>query len=409
MQPTWPLSPDAAALQVSPPSAFPVPLISTAQVERRVILLSSGLQIEATVLGPGPNRVMPCSFYEITRTIRNSIFGQVHHAVVITQHESNPVAFQRVEPLQQVAIKVYDRATLRRLAHTTHENPLTEIAAMQYMQNNSGGGHPNVIRQIECSMDSDNVFSVLEFIAEGELFEHIEEMQAQDIPTTFSEPMARHYFRQIVTGLTFIHSFGIGHRDLSLENIMIGEGGVCKIIDFGMCLRMSSNPAVTAAAAGGYGGGDGGGGVGNGVGGGGASHGPRALAPLLPPFLALHAPPAPSFLLIPPEGTCGKRNYIAPEIIQNTDPFSPCKADIWALGVILFIMLAGSPPMDYACELDQRYRIIAQGQLGALIDSWQMTIPPLAQQLIEGLLRIDPGQRPTAEQILLHPWMQQQP
>ena len=392
MQPAWP-SPGAASIQVSPPSAFPVPLISTAQVERRVILLSNGLQIEATVLGPGPNRVMPCSFYEITRTIRNSIFGQVHHAVVITPHESNPMAFQRVEPFQQVAIKVYDRATLRRLAHTTHENPLTEIAAMQYMQNNSGGGHPNVIRQIECSMDSDNVFSVLEFVAEGELFEHIEEMQSQDIPTTFSEPMARHYFRQIVTGLAFIHSFGIGHRDLSLENIMLGEGGVCKIIDFGMCLRMlSSNPAA-----------------GGGVGVGGTSHGPLALTPPLPPSLALDAPPAPSFLLIPPEGTCGKRNYIAPEIIQNTDPFSPSKADIWALGVILFIMLAGSPPMDYACELDQRYRIIAQGQLGALIDSWQMTIPPLAQHLIEGLLRVDPAQRPTAEQILLHPWMQQQP
>jgi hypothetical protein len=102
-QPAWP-SPGAASIQVSPPSAFPVPLISTAQVERRVILLSNGLQIEATVLGPGPNRVMPCSFYEITRTIRNSIFGQVHHAVVITPHESNPMAFQRVEPFQQVAI-----------------------------------------------------------------------------------------------------------------------------------------------------------------------------------------------------------------------------------------------------------------------------------------------------------------
>jgi len=352
--------------------ALPVPAISNASVARKVVILPNSLRLESTVLSPDANNQTGYP-YEITRVIRNSIFGQVHHAVQLVNHEQIPGAYRRLMPLREVAIKVYDRATLRRLAHTTHENPLTEIAAMQFMQS-FGGGHPNVINQVECTMDAENVFSVLEFINGGELFERLEEIQSSNSPTGFDEPTARHYFHQIASGLRYVHSFGIGHRDLSLENILVGLDGQCKIIDFGMCVKLSPELSVASNA--------------------------------LPLERTALTGQDYSNFLIPPDGVCGKKNYIAPEIIIGTEPFSPCKVDVWALGVILFVLLVGSPPMDYACDLDLRFRMIASGQLGLLLEAWQVThLSPLAVDLITAMLSANPRDRPNLDQILDHPWL----
>jgi serine/threonine protein kinase len=350
-------------MATAPPSAFPAPVIGRAAVSRQVVLVDAATQLEVTLLGNASNGHL----FEITRVIRASIFGHVHHGVRVVAHESVANAYRRVEPLEQVAIKVYNRAKLREMAHTTHENPLLEIACLQFL--GQGGGHPNVVRQLECSMDDENVFSVLEFVDGGELYDLIEHYQQLTPPVTLNEPTARSYFGQIVRGLQHCHQFGIGHRDLSLENILLDpSSGVCKIIDMGMCLKMAAAPVVD-------------------------STGEHQQLVYLP---------------IPARGTCGKRNYIAPEIIENSRPFSPCKADAWALGVILFILLAGTPPIDYASSLDQRFRMVADGHLRVLLSTWQVNhISSKAVDLMEALLRVEPDDRLTVEEILEHPWLQE--
>lgn len=84
------------------------------------------------------------------------------------------------------------------------------------------------------------------------------------------------------------------------------------------------------------------------------------------------------FTLMTPQGVCGKRNYISPEVVQNARPFNGFAIDMWAAGVILFIMLTGVPPVDIASELDPRFRMIREGQLPALLAQWNFHLSPEA-------------------------------
>ena len=106
-------------------------------------------------------------------------------------------------------------------------------------------------------------------------------------------------------GLLSLQQKGVCHRDLSLENLVVDEYNNCQIIDFGMSLRVpySSNDGSRCDV----------------------SHGTLRR-------------------LIRPQGTCGKILYISPEVFRNVDPFDGFAIDLWAAGVILFIMLVGLPP-----------------------------------------------------------------
>ncbi len=104
------------------------------------------------------------------------------------------------------------------------------------------------------------------------------------------EHTAKALFAQMVTGMQHCHNLGVGHRDMSLENIMYSKPkadapmhpeGTIKIIDFGMCLRVPQDEATGAR------------------------------------------------LKVPPQGTCGKKNYIAPEVMDNTNAFNPLLTDVY--------------------------------------------------------------------------------
>ena len=354
--------------KVAPPDTFPTPVIVTAGVSRRIrVDATSGEQHEVTVLGPEQDS-LERNYYEITRVIRTAIFGSVHHAVRLLPHEDG--SFRYELPLREFAIKVYNRARLRELQGTTQENPLVEIAAMQALA--AAGQHPNVMALVECSMDRENVFSVMDFCDGGELYEIVDE---QDGP--MNEATARHYAAQVLRGLQHIHVQGIGHRDLSLENVLVQRAtNVCKIIDFGMCLKMKRADDYPLA-----------------------EDGQQALT-----FASVFGPPGPQFINIPPQGVCGKKNYIAPEVLANDQPFSPIKVDVWALGIILFIMLTGYPPFEFAMEIDQRFRLLKAGQLAALLRSWGSALTPEAVDLLDRILKVKPEERPELETILAHRW-----
>ena len=297
------------------------------------------------------------NFYETGRKLRETIFGQVIHAIQLRRGDDGHL--YRAVPIRQLAVKIYYRVRLRAYRGKTQENPNTEIAAMQYI-----GKHPNIMSQLDCCCDRDNVYSIMEFSDGGELYDYID----QEGPV--SEHRARELFNQILSGLQHLHDAGIAHRDLTLENVMYSRSGICKLIDFGMSLRLPRVPNDE--------------GIDNEE-----ANGDRSRP----------------VLMIPPQGTCGKPNYIAPEVMENTTCFHPQKSDIWSLGVMLFIMLTGVPPVAVAYDLDDRYRLICEGGLEAMLRQWGFHLSAEAVNLLYNILRPKPVDRLTLKEIAEHPWI----
>jgi serine/threonine protein kinase len=329
------------------PEPFPDPVIRASKFRRVNVHVNGKLERKAVIeSGSG-------HFYEIGTTLKKAIFGQVVLALLIVPSPGNTEGNNSendtfVRTNEERAIKIYSKRTLRALQGRTAENPLVEITALQFI----GDNHPNIMGQIECCTDDDNIYSIMRYCPGGELFDFIDNNGPLD------SDLARSMFRQLLNGLMHLQGLGIGHRDMSLENMLYDGNNLFVIIDFGMCLRMKKRP-------------DG-----------------KGYCGLLK------------------QSICGKRNYISPEVMREDPVFNPMLCDIWAAGVILFIALTGVPPVDTATLNDERYRMICDGRLQEMLNSWGMDVDTQAIDLVQRILRPNPQDRPTISQILQHPWMQ---
>jgi len=246
---------------------------------------------------------------------------------------------------RRVAMKVVKR---ERLSRPQSEDPMKEIAVMQRLR--QGGIHQNVMHLIEVVQDAENIYIILPFCDGGELCQWFEGQRR-----TLPEDVARRIFLQVLHGLQYLHKQGVVHRDLSLENLLVDQGSRCIIIDFGMCVLLD-RPAE--------------------------------------PNVWVHR-----------QRACGKPNYMAPEIYDQKDFIAP-SIDLWALGVILFIMLTGVPPVEKPWPLDRRYNFIVEGRLRELMEVWGINnLTTDAVDLLVGLLQADPRARLTTDQIIAHPWV----
>jgi len=115
--------------------------------------------------------------------------------------------------------------------------------------------------------------------------------------------------------------------------------------------------------------------------------------------------PRPRRLLIKPQGTCGKWIYMSPEIYRNAEPFDGFAVDMWAAGVILFLMLTGFPPWERACPTDERFRYMTAGYLVQMLTEWEVGLSGDAMDLLQRMLFLDPKDRLCLEQVKAHPWM----
>jgi serine/threonine protein kinase len=174
--------------------------------------------------------------------------------------------------------------------------------------------------------------------------------------------------RAFLQGVGHLQKMGVCHRDLSLENVLVDEYKTSVVIDLGMCLRVpyapeDGGPGVTDVSAG-------------------------TLRRLILPQMA-----------------CGKPNYISPEVLKSTEPFDGFAIDLWATGVILFIMLVGLPPWEFAREEDPRYRMVVKGGLERMLNSWGRAVSPEATDLLHRMLKEDPRDRLSLEEIKEHDWV----
>ncbi|KAF8629035.1 hypothetical protein AX15_003595 [Amanita polypyramis BW_CC] len=207
-----------------------------------------------------------------------------------------------------------------------------EITMMKLMN------HPNIMRIYDVFEGEKELFLVLEYVEGGELFDFL--VNRGRLPPQ----EALEYFKQIIYGLNYAHTFSIIHRDLKPENILIASLSppLVKIADWGM-------------------------------------------AAFAPPTLQL-------------ETSCGSPHYASPEIV-NGEKYQGNTTDIWSCGVILYALLTGRLPFD-----DKNVRtLLAKVKSGKYdMPTW---IDPLAKDLLSRMLVVDVTKRITIPEILVHPWL----
>lgn len=193
--------------------------------------------------------------------------------------------------------------------------------------------HANVVNLLEVLASRSKIFIVLEYISGGELFDKIVEAGK------FDEKQARYYFRQLVYGVKFCHDQGVCHRDLKPENLLLDQDDNLKISDFGLSAFSLSS--------------------------GGETHTPVQQL--------LHT-------------TCGTPNYVAPEVLADRG-YDGKAADVWSIGVILYVLLAGFLPFDEP-TMSGLFRKIQKGDF--VFPPW---FTPGAKKLIGQILVTDPKTR----------------
>jgi serine/threonine protein kinase len=317
------------------PLPFPTPTVVRGGCKKLSILRPDGNTRECLCMISGNGTV-----YELERKLCDAIYGQVRAACVLGDIGNK--VYSRTDAF--VAIKILNMEKIRSKMGTLTEDPLKELAALQFI----GNAHPYIQGQIECVQDQHNIYSVMNLCTGGELLDYV-------LMNQLSELDGRNIFKQILSGVEYMQSKGVTHRDLSLENILLTREGYCKIIDMGQSLRVPIDSSGLLAR-------------------------------------------------LPPSGMCGKLPYRAPEIFQN-QIFDGFAIDVWSLGIILFMLLTGQQPVDYPDRSCDRYTYIVSGELRSLMTQWKLIISESAMDLIQNILQEDPSRRLTVSQIQAHPWM----
>ena len=197
--------------------------------------------------------------------------------------------------------------------------------------------HQNIVRFHELISDDDLLYLFFEYCPCGDL-----QMFVMD-HKKLSEDLARRLFSDICSGLNYLHNKGIAHRDIKLSNILLDENYRAKIADFGFSKDTNEQSMLKTK--------------------------------------------------------CGSPIYIAPEIIQEQS-YDGMMSDMWALGVILFIMTVGTVPWTHVSNEKALLIEICEARYH-LPDNLSNNL----RDLISSLMRPQPLMRYTPIQVLSHPWV----
>ncbi|XP_029452268.1 calcium/calmodulin-dependent protein kinase type II subunit delta isoform X12 [Rhinatrema bivittatum] len=203
--------------------------------------------------------------------------------------------------------------------------------------------HPNIVRLHDSISEEGFHYLVFDLVTGGELFEDIVAREY------YSEADASHCIQQILESVNHCHLNGIVHRDLKPENLLLAsksKGAAVKLADFGLAIEVQGDQQAWF-------------------------------------------------------GFAGTPGYLSPEVLRK-DPYGK-PVDMWACGVILYILLVGYPPF-WDEDQHRLYQQIKAGAYDFPSPEWD-TVTPEAKDLINKMLTINPAKRISASEALKHPWI----
>ncbi|XP_058801246.1 calcium/calmodulin-dependent protein kinase type II alpha chain isoform X12 [Phymastichus coffea] len=203
--------------------------------------------------------------------------------------------------------------------------------------------HPNIVRLHDSIQEENYHYLVFDLVTGGELFEDI---VAREF---YSEADASHCIQQILESVHHCHHNGVVHRDLKPENLLLAskaKGAAVKLADFGLAIEVQGDTQAWY-------------------------------------------------------GFAGTPGYLSPEVLKKEPYGKP--VDIWACGVILYILLVGYPPF-WDEDQHRLYAQIKSGSYDYPTPEWD-TVTPEAKNLINQMLTVNPNKRITASEALKHPWI----
>ena len=249
--------------------------------------------------------------YIIKKTIGKGTFSKVKLGV----HK---------ETKQKVAIKILEKSAI--VEKDDLERIIREMTILNQID------HINVIKVYDIYESEDNYLIIMEYCEGGELFNYIVKHQK------LTEEETSFFFYQIINGVEYLHSKNIVHRDLKPENLLLSEGNILKIIDFGLSNFYNGN-----------------------------------------------------YLSTP----CGSPCYASPEMVSG-NKYNGFNIDIWAIGIILFAMLCGYLPFE-----DDDNDILFQKILECKLH-YPSHLSSVAKDIMKKILVTNPEKRIKIPQIKKH-------
>lgn len=199
--------------------------------------------------------------------------------------------------------------------------------------------HHHIVKFEDMFEDAENVYFVLELCHNGNMNDIVKRRGR------YTEPEARYFMIQILSGCQNMHRNSVIHRDLKLGNVFLDKDMQVKIGDFGLA----------------------------------------------------------ALLKYPEERkktVCGTPNYIAPEILYDQGEGHSFEVDVWSVGVILYTLIVGRPPFQTS-NVQKIYDRIRRNEYEIPAEA---NVSHEAQSLIRQILSQRPSERPTLNEILAHPW-----
>ncbi|KAG1695368.1 hypothetical protein DVH05_020406 [Phytophthora capsici] len=272
---------------------------------------------------------------------RFAVQSRLHAALLGGVWVCRDLQDNRLVAVKQMDLNVAQQAVARNL-HL--DNPWTERRTLDALATLEH--YDNIVQVYQQFQQGDSWFVVMEHCDGGDLWQKLERQPHQRFP----EAQALQLFAQIANGVQVLHVNAIAHRDLSLENVLLShndDGSITpKICDFGLSTKTDHLCSDQV----------------------------------------------------------GKAYYMAPEVVAGAE-YDAKAIDVWSLGIILFILLTGSPLASIASETEKEFTVLKTFGVQTLLRAWRMDdlVSPLTTDLLTKMLQVIPANRFTVQEVVAHP------
>lgn len=314
------------------------------QASIKLLMVMDGLRVNRrSVIVCGDELLWP------QETIRHCSIGKIKRGIYMKRRMG--ICFGD-SSRDVVALKIIEKELV--YSHIGLDSNDIEVELATMIDLNTDGGHSSILRVFEVYETSSYVIVAMEMLG-GDLLDY--QLSIKDELTTQS------IFQQIVSGYNFMRQKGYAHADVSLENVLIQfipksatvekPRWVAKLTDFGSAVLLDEN----------------------------------------------------KHCIVDPSSGTGKPYYLAPEAYLV--PYEVVTADIWSLGIVLFVLLAGRTPFEICNESDSSFLQFQENGFSSLEgDLINKSISNDAIDLVRSMLCLNPEERITLENVLAHPWVE---